>query len=111
MAGKYDFDFAQGATFNRTIVIKDDVGDPLDLTGNSLAGQIRTTAQSNTIAGEFVFVIVDAVAGICSWKMPSADSALVPAQQCVYDVELTQANGDIVRILEGFVNVTANVTR
>jgi len=43
--------------------------------------------------------------------MSATNTALVPAQQCVYDIEMTQANGDVVRLLEGFVNVKANVTR
>jgi hypothetical protein len=111
MAGKYDFDLPQGATFNRSLVIKDADGTVLDLTGNTLAGQIRTTAQSSTVSGTFAFVITDASNGLISWKMTSTNTALLPAQQCVYDVELTQANGDIIRILEGNVNVTANVTR
>lgn len=111
MSAKYDFDLAQGATFNRTLVIKDSTGTALDLTGNSLAGQIRTSVHSSTVAGTFDFVIVDAGGGTISMKMTSANTTLVPAQQCVYDVELTQANGDIIRILAGYVNVLANVTR
>ena len=43
--------------------------------------------------------------------MTATDSALLPAQQCVYDVEMTQASGDVVRLLEGFVNIKSNVTR
>jgi hypothetical protein len=111
MAGKYDFDLAQGATFNRSLVIRDASNTALDLTGNSLAGQIRTTAQSNDIAGTFAFVITDPTNGLISMKMSATNTALLPAQQCVYDVELTQASGDIIRILAGNVNVTANVTR
>lgn len=111
MAGKYDFELAQGATFNRSLIIKDANNTALDLTGNTLAGQIRTTHQSNDIAGSFTFQITDPTNGLLSMKMTAANSALLPAQQCVYDVELTQANGDIIRILEGYVTVTANVTR
>ena len=111
MAGKYDFDLAQGATFNRSLIIKDAGNTALDLTGNSLAGQIRTTAQSGTVEGSFTFVITDPTNGLISMKMTAANTALLPAQQCVYDVELTQASGDIIRILAGNVNVTANVTR
>lgn len=111
MAGKYDFDLPQGATFSRSLIIKDANNTALDLTGNTLAGQVRTSAQSNDIAGTFAFVITDASNGLISMKMTSTNTALLPAQQCVYDVELTQANGDIIRILEGNVNVTANVTR
>jgi len=111
MAGKYDFELAQGATFNRSLVIKDANNTALDLTCNTLAGQIRTTAQSNDIAGSFTFTITDPTNGLLSMKMTATNTALLPAQQCVYDVELTQANGDIIRILEGYVTVTANVTR
>jgi hypothetical protein len=111
MSAKYDFDMDQGATFNRTITLKDDNGTVVNLTGNTFAGQIRTSAISGTIAGTFTFAITNASGGVFSWKMTATDSALLPAQQCVYDVEMTQASGDVVRLLEGFVNIKSNVTR
>ncbi len=111
MAGKYDFDLDQGATFNRAIIIKDAANAVVNLTGHSFAGQIRTTAQSSDIAGTFAFVITNAVAGEVTWSMTSTNTALLPAQQCVYDVELTQSNGEIIRILSGYVNILSNVTR
>ena len=72
---------------------------------------MRTTALSGTIAGTFAFEITNATQGQFSWKMTSTNTALLPAQQCVYDIEMTQANDDVVRLLEGFVNIKSNVTR
>lgn len=111
MSAKYDFTMDQGATFNRALTLKDDTSTVVDLTGSTFAGQIRTSAASGTIAGTFTFVITNASEGQFSWKMSSTTTALLPAQQCVYDVEMTQASGDVLRLLEGFVTIKSNVTR
>lgn len=113
MSAKYDFDLFQGATFTRTLTLKDAEDNPVDLSIGTptFTGQIRTSYTSNDIAATFTVVAVNPANGTVSWTLSATDSAVVPAQQCVYDIEYTQANGDIVRILEGFVNVKPNVTR
>jgi hypothetical protein len=111
MSAKYDLTMDQGATFNRTLTLKDDTSTVVDLTGNTFAGQIRTSALSGTIAGTFDFVVTNASGGVFTWKMTAANTALLPAQQCVYDVEMTQSSGDVIRLLEGYVNIKSNVTR
>ncbi len=111
MSAKYDFDLDQGATFNRALQLKDDDGVVVDITNCTFAGQIRTSAASGTIAGEFDFDDVNPSGGIFLWQMSSSVTADLPAQQCVYDLEMTQANGDVIRLLEGFVNIKSNVTR
>mgnify|MGYP003661934342 CR=1 FL=1 len=111
MSAKYDLTMDQGATFTRTITLKDDAAVVVNITGNTFAGQIRTSAHSGTIAGTFDFLITNGTGGVFNWSMTSANTTLLPAQQCVYDVEMTQANGDVVRLLEGYVNIKSNVTR
>ena len=112
MAGRYDFDLDQGATFNRTIQIKDKDNDPVDISGSySFAGQIRTSHTSSDTAATFSFTVIDGVNGVIKWSLSATDSASVPAQQCVYDVEMTQPDSSVIRLLEGFVNVKPNVTR
>lgn len=112
MSAKYDFDLYQGATFNRTLDIKDSNSAAVDITNYTFAGQIRTSLHSGSVEGTFVIAISGTPSnGRITWTMSATNTALVPAQQCVYDIEMTQANGDVVRLLEGFVNVKANVTR
>ena len=111
MSAKYDFTLYQGATFNRTLVIKDTNNDVVNITGYTFAGQVRTSAHSGTVEGTFAVAVANPSAGTVSWEMSATNTQNIPAQQCVYDIEMTQANGDIVRILEGFVDVKANVTR
>ena len=50
MAGKYDFDLYQGATFNRALTIKDENNAAVDITNCTFAGQIRTSALSGTVS-------------------------------------------------------------
>lgn len=112
MAGRYDFDLDQGATFNRTIQIKDKDNDPVDISGSySFAGQIRTSHTSPDVAATLSFTVMDGENGVISMSLSATDSASVPGQQCVYDVEMTQPNSKVIRLLEGFVNVKPNVTR
>lgn len=111
MSAKYDLVLYQGATFNRTLEIKDNLSAAVDITNYTFAGQIRTSALSGTVAGTFTITITSAVDGRVTWTMSATDTALLPAQQCVYDLEMTQANGDVVRLLEGYVDIKANVTR
>lgn len=111
MSAKYDLTLYQGATFDRTLEIKDSNSAAVDITGYTFAAQIRTSALSGTVAGTFDVAIANASAGRVTMEMSSANTTLVPAQQCVYDLEMTKANGDVVRLLEGFVDVKANVTR
>jgi hypothetical protein len=113
MSAKYDFDLFQGATFTRTLTLKDANDAPIDLSigSQTFSGQIRTSYTSNDVAATFSVTAMGGSDGTVSWTLSATDSAAVPAQQCVYDIEYTQANGDVVRILEGFVNVKPNVTR
>lgn len=112
MAGKYDFDLDQGATFNRTVQIKDKDAQPVDISAShSFAGQIRTSHTSSDTAATFTFTVIDGVNGVLKWSLSATNSAAVPAQQCVYDVEMTQPDSSVIRLLEGFVNVKPNVTR
>jgi len=111
MSAKYDLILYQGATFDRTLEIKDSDGAAVDITDYTFEAQIRTSALSGTVAGTFDVDVANASAGRVTWEMSSTESAGVPAQQCVYDLEMTKTNGDIVRLLEGFVDVRANVTR
>jgi hypothetical protein len=111
MSAKYDLVLYQGATFNRTLEVKDNNSAAVDITNYTFAGQIRTSALSGTVAGTFTITITSAANGRVTWTMSATNTALLPAQQCVYDLEMTQANGDVVRLLEGYVDIKPNVTR
>ncbi len=55
-AAIYDVRMTQGDTFSEELVIEDDEGNPLDLTGYSFRSQLRRTADNDLVA-EFSILI------------------------------------------------------
>ena len=49
-AGTYNFTIEQGTTFNRVLTLQEN-GSAMNLTGYSVASQIRSTHDSSTVVG------------------------------------------------------------
>ena len=65
MAGVYNFDMDQGATFDRTIVLKDAEDEPIALTNDhTFSGQIRTNPHDPDVAGTFTCNIISGSEGL-----------------------------------------------
>lgn len=99
----------QGSTFSADIDVTDSVGDPLDLTGYSVAGQIRTSYASST-AVDFSGSVYSATNGTVRIQLSATQTNAMKAGRYVYDVEID--NGSLtIRIVEGQVEVRPGVTR
>jgi hypothetical protein len=112
-AARLNLTIEQGATFSRTIVLKDSDDVAVDLTGYSVAGQLRPTYSSNT-AYDFDIEITDAAAGTITWTMDAATTSAISTvskAKFVYDLELTNGSGEVERLLFGDVEITPEVTR
>ena len=110
-AGTYNLVIDQGSDFGFEFTIKED-GVAKDLTGYSARGQLRPKKTSVTKSGDFTCTITDAVNGIGLVSMDnSVTAALTPGFE-YYDIELYTAGDSYVeRILEGRVEIRAEVTR
>lgn len=123
-AAQYNMNVNQGEDFELQIIIKDDTGTPIDLTGNSYAGQIRKEYDSSSVAANFVCTIGDQITdpGLLFVRLPNSTTSAIPCDPAteenprpvtkfIYDLEETKPDLTITRILEGIVNVSPNVTR
>lgn len=110
MAGYVELTLEQGANFNTVLDLKDAAGGILNLSGYSVAAQMRKSYYSNT-ATSFTMTISDAAAGQITMAMNSANSAIVTPGRYVYDILLTSDSGVKTRIIEGIVTVLPSVTR
>lgn len=90
--------------------LTDAAGGILNLTGYSVASQMRKSYYSTT-ATDFTITITDATAGRITMAMTAANSANVSPGRYVYDVLLTSGTGVKSRIIEGIVVVLPAVTR
>ena len=101
----------QGSTFGAEIDVTDSSGDPLDLTGYTVAGQMRKT-YSSTTATNFTGQVQSATGGTVRISLSATETNALKAGRYVYDTEITKtATGEVTRVIEGQVDVTPGVTR
>ena len=108
MAGIQNLVIDQGTSFEITINVTLDDGSEKDLTDYTVSSQIRKSYYTNTYTA-FTTAKVDLAGEITLSLNPTQTSAL-KAGRYVYDVEISSTE-ETVRIVEGIVTVTPEVTR
>ena len=113
MAGSYNFTIEQGATFNLLMTWKID-NVPVNLTGYTARLQARidvdetdTILSLTTGAG----ITLGGAAGTITLDQTATQTALLPKGEYVYDLELQTSGGVVTRLLQGELNISAEVTR
>jgi hypothetical protein len=130
-AGRYSFIVEQGATFERRVVYKDGNGQPVDLTNYEARMQLRPTVDSSTVYATLsssrdadgtglvmtpvsASVVLPRTSGSIGIFISAASSSNFTFTEAYYDLEIYSGSGAseyVVRVLEGKVKVSKNVTR
>lgn len=109
----------QGSSWKFIIRIKDENGQPIDLSDiTEVRGQIRKTYSSpivktwncqitNAQQGEITISLSDEDTS----EIPCGESYMDPESQYVYDIEIEDSNGNVSRILQGKLFIDPEVTR
>lgn len=109
-AGKYNIDIEQGADWGRTLQLyAEDAVMPL--TGYSFAGKIRQEKGSTLTMAVFTTAITNAAQGIIYISLANSVTSTLTAGTAYYDVEMTYPDSTKIRLLEGMINITREVTR
>ena len=120
IGARVDLQIRQGADFISTLTFTTATGTPVDLTGCALAAQIRSSATAAVLLATFTVTIeAPPTAGIATLQLPNAQSAAIPTVPnwadesacCWWDLELTDAAGNISSPLYGKVNVMPEITQ
>ena len=112
MAAYVELYMDQGASFTNTLTITDDVTNaPVNISGYTLTSQMRRSYYSANATANITCTIVSANTGNVQMSMTPANTALIKAGRYLFDVETTDTNNYVVRILEGIINVTPGITR
>ena len=100
----------QGATFSTSVLVKNDDGSAFDLTGYSVAAQIRKSYSSST-AVDFTASVADpATAGQINLSLTATQTGTLEEGRYVYDVEVT-SGVTVTRVIEGLVTISPQVTK
>ena len=100
----------QGATFTTTVTVTDSSGSAVNLSGYSVAAQIRKTFLSAS-ATAFTASISNASSGEITISLTPTQTAALEAGRFVYDVVITASGGTKTRVVEGQVTGNPSVTR
>jgi hypothetical protein len=107
MATKANLVIDQGSTFASSIDILDDNDEPVNLTNYTSRGQIRKHYTS-TNSVSFTTTLSN---GSLIISLTANQTANMVSGRYVYDLELVDPSNTVLRILEGIVTVTPEVTR
>ena len=100
----------QGSTFTVQVEVTDINGDAFNLTGYTVAGQIRKSYNSIN-AVDFVAELYNAIGGVVSLTLSDTTTNGMKAGRYLYDVEVTSPGGVVTRVIEGQLEIFAGVTR
>jgi hypothetical protein len=113
-AAYYKIHVEQGATWRRVLTLKDDDGDPVDLTGFTARMQVRESQDSPTPLLSLTTgsgITVDGPAGQLTLLIADETSTAWTWRYGVYDLEVESAGGEVTRLLRGEIEVDREVTR
>jgi hypothetical protein len=110
MATYSDIFIDQGSTYSSTISVKGDTGTPFVLTGYTARGQIRKSYGS-TNAVAFATNINVPTSGNVGISLTAVQTRAMKPGRYVYDVEVYNTTGHVLRIAEGQVEISPASTR
>lgn len=109
MAIKANLVVDQGTSFNATIDLTDASDATYNLTGYTVAAQMRKNYTSSA-ATTFISSHND-VDGQITLALSATTTSTIEPGRYLYDVEITSAAGSVTRVVEGIVTVTPGMTR
>ena len=111
-AVEYDIEIEQGSDWAYQWPVNDG-GTPLDLTGWTVRGQVRSRHSSPDVLHEWSTTLGNATVASGSFTLSVAASASSAWtwKKGVYDIELVSPEGTVYRVLQGEIEVDPEVTR
>lgn len=99
-----------GSSYSNTITVTQPNGAPLDLTGYTVASQMRKSYNSST-AFNLNATIYSASEGKVKLLLSPQQSEDISPGRWLYDLEITSPSGVRTRVVEGIATVSAQITK
>ena len=101
----------QGSNYSEEFTVTSDGTTAVDISGMTLAGQIRKSYDSTSATATFTTALVTAASGIYRLKLTNSETAAITSGRYVSDVELTLNDSTIERVHGGIATITPEVTK
>lgn len=110
-AGYSELFLEQGASFNTSITLDDVSGEAFNLVSYTASSQMRKSYYSSNASATFTVTTGnDPSLGVITMSLDAANTANIYPGRYVYDVYVTSGTARV-RVLEGIINVTPQVTK
>ena len=100
----------QGSFYRTFITVSNTDGSVLDLTGYTVASQMRKSYQTSS-SYNFTASISNPTQGRVRIELSSEQSRVIPAGKYLYDLEITAPTGEKTRVVEGIVLINPEITK
>jgi len=114
MANTVNIVIDQGADYSLSLTWKDSTGNAINLTGYTARSMVRHSYHSPqpliSLTTENGGIEIDGANGVINVSMTAAQTANLPASNCVYDLEVVNGTS-VTRLIEGAARITPEVTR
>lgn len=113
MADKVDITIEQGATWWYEITLTEDDGSAMDLTGYRcdmwLKRNYRQDEADLELSSTTNEITITPGTGVITFELDEENTELLNGQY-IYDIKLTSGGGDVIRLLQGNVYTSPQVT-
>ena len=101
----------QGADFSTTVTVSDSAGSALDLSNYTALAMIRKTYESTTATTFTSTFADDRTTGQITISLTDVQTTALDFGRYVYDLLITDGDGDKTRVVEGIATVNPSVSR
>jgi len=105
MSTKANLVIEQGATFSQVVDLLSSDNLPVNTTGMSIIARMKKDYESTTT----INLAAALTPGQCQLYLSAANTAVLEPGRYVYNAEITELDGTVLRVLEGIVTVTPRV--
>ena len=112
MAQTVNLVIEQGTTWVTQITVKDADSTTINITDYTCESQMRSSYDADT-SYDITCTIAepDSTTGILTLNLTDTQSSAIPDGRFYYDVELTDTTANKIRLVEGVVTVTPEITK
>lgn len=112
MAAYVELYMDQGTTFRNVINLIDDTTNAyIDINNYTIRSQMRRSYYSANATANLVCTITDSANGEITMTLAAANTSNIKAGRYLFDLETVDTNNTVVRVLEGIITVTPEITR
>ena len=101
----------QGADFSTTVTVSDSAGAALDLSNYTALAQIRKTYESTTATTFTSTFVSPRTTGQITISLTDDQTSALDFGRYVYDLLITDGDGDKTRVVEGIATINPSVSR